>query len=65
MAPDPWVQDARELAGRIVAHDQPNVVTQLLERGRLQLRVLDNRPPERPRERDDDPDLHEQETTAR
>ena len=65
MAPDPWVQDAGELAGRIVAHDQPNVVTQLLERGRLQLRVLDNRPPERPRERDDDPDLHEWDDTAR
>ena len=44
--------------GRVVAHDQPHVVAQLLERRRLQLRVLDNRPPERPRERDDDPDLH-------
>ena len=35
MAPYPRVEDARELAGRIVAHDQPNVVTQTLERSCL------------------------------
>ena len=44
--------------GRIVAHDQAHVVAELLERCRLQLRMLDDRAPERPRERDDDPDLH-------
>ena len=64
MPPDARVQHARELTRRVVTHDQPDVVAQLLERGRLELRVLDNRPPERPRERDDDPDLHEWDDTA-
>ena len=59
----PWrptrgCSDARELPGRVVAHDQAHVVAELLERRGLQLRVLDDRAPERPRERDDDPDLH-------
>ena len=55
---DPRVQDARELPRRVVPHDQAHVVAELLERCRLQLRVLDDGAPERPRERDDDPDLH-------
>ena len=52
------MQDARELTRRVVAHDQAHVVATPLECRRLQLRVLDDRAPERPRERDDDPDLH-------
>ena len=58
MTPDARVQDPRELARRVVAHHQAYVVTELLERRRLQLRMLHDRTPERPRERDDDPDLH-------
>ena len=58
MSPDPWVQDARELTRWVVADDQTYVVAALLECRRLQLRMLDDRAPERPRERDDDPDLH-------
>ena len=52
------MKDARELARRVVAHDQAHVVAALLECRRLQLRMLDDRAPERPRERDDDPDFH-------
>ena len=58
MTSDSRVQDPRELARRIVPHHQAHVVTEILERRRLQLRMLDDRTPERPRERDDDPDLH-------
>ena len=58
VAADARVQDAGELARRVVAHHQAHVVAELLECRRLQLRVLDDRAPERPRERDDDPDLH-------
>ena len=61
VAPDARVQDPGELARRVVAHHQAHVVAELLERRCLQLRVLDDRTPERPRERDDDPDLHERE----
>ena len=65
MAADARVQDPRELARRVVPHHQAHVVTELLERCRLQLRVLDDRTPERPRERDDDPDLHAREPNDR
>jgi hypothetical protein len=65
MATDAWVEHACELARRIVPHDQAHVVTELLERCRLQLRVLDDCAPERPRERDNDPDLHPQEPNGR
>ena len=58
MAADPGMQDARELTRGVVAHDQTHVVATLLECRRLQLRMFDDRAPERPRERDDDPDLH-------
>ena len=58
MTSDSRVQDPRELARRIVPHHQAHVVAEILERRRLQLRMLDDRTPERPRERDDDPDLH-------
>ena len=58
MTADARVQDARELTRWVVAHDQAHVVATLLECRRLQLRMLDDRAPERPRERDDDPDLH-------
>ena len=50
--------DAGELSRRVVPHYQAHVVAELLERCRLQLRVLHDGAPERPRERDDDPDLH-------
>ena len=55
---DPRMQGARELAGRIVPHDQAHVVPPLAERSRLELRVLDDGAPERPRERHDDANLH-------
>jgi hypothetical protein len=56
--PDPRMQDPRELSRRVVADHQAHVVAELLERRCLQLRMLDDSTPERPRERDDDPDLH-------
>ena len=62
---DPGMQDARELTRRVVAHDQAHVVATVLECRRLQLRMLDDRAPERPRERDDDPDLHLREPNDR
>ena len=65
MTTDPRVEHARELARRIVAHDQADLVAKLLECCRLRFRVLDDRAPERPGERDDDPDLHEQDTIDR
>ena len=55
---DPRMQCTRELAGRIVPHDQAHVVPPLAERSRLELRVLDDGAPERPRERHDDANLH-------
>ncbi len=65
VAADARVQDARELTRWVVAHDQAHVVATLLECRRLQLCMLDDRAPERPRERDDDPDLHAVETNDR
>ena len=58
MPADPRMQDARELPRRVVRHDQPHLVPTRLERGGLELRVLDDRSPERPRERHHDADLH-------
>ena len=58
------MQDPSELARRIVSHHQAHVVTEILERRRLQLSMLDDGTPERPRERDDDPDLHGERLTA-
>ena len=58
VAPDPRVQRTRELARRVVAHHQPHLVPARLQRLRLQLGMLDNRAPERPRERHHDADLH-------
>ena len=58
VAPDPRVQRTRELARRVVAHHQPHLVPARLERLRLQLGMLDDRAPERPRERHHDADLH-------
>ena len=55
---DTRVQDARELAGRIVAHDQAHVVAELAQGGGLQLRMLHDRAPEGPGERDDDAHFH-------
>ena len=62
MAPDARVEHARELTRRIVPHHEAHVVAEVLEGGGLQLRVLHHCTPERPRERDDDPDLHGPET---
>ena len=58
MTTHPWMEDARELARRVVAHHQPDLVPARLEGPCLELGVLDDRPPERPRERHDDADLH-------
>ena len=58
VAADPRVQGARELTGWVVAHHQPHLVPARLERLRLQLGMLDDRAPERPRERHHDADLH-------
>ena len=59
----PWrprarVQQAREHARRVVAHQDLHVVTAAPQRRRLVLGVLDDAAPVRPRERDDDADLH-------
>ena len=54
----PRVQRARELAGRVVAHDRHHLVPLPAERLRLELGVLDDGAPEGPRVRHDDPDLH-------
>src|SRR4029079_16953790 len=61
----PRMQDPRELTRRVVAHHQAHVVTKLLERRRLQFGMFDDSTPERPRERDDDPDLHPREPNGR
>ena len=58
VAADPGVQGARELTGWVVAHHQPHLVPARLERLGLQLGMLDDRAPERPRERHHDADLH-------
>ena len=52
------MQEPREPAGRIVPHQDLDVVPAVAQRGRLVLGVLDDPAPVRPRERDDDPDLH-------
>ena len=49
MATDPGMEDARELAGRVVPHHQPHVVAQLAQRSCLQLCMLHHRAPEGPR----------------
>ena len=58
MSSDPWMEDARELTRRVVPHDEPHLVTTRLERLSLELAVLDDCAPERPRERHYDADLH-------
>ena len=44
--------------GRVVAHQDPDVVAAVAEGGGLVLGVLDDPAPVRPGERDDDADLH-------
>src|SRR5262249_32046816 len=56
--PEPWVQNPREAAGRVVTHDRPRLDPACLQRLRLQPDLLDARAPERPRVRRDDADLH-------
>ena len=46
VAADARVEGTRELTRRIVAHEQPHLVAEVAQRGRLQLRVLDNGSPE-------------------
>ena len=52
------VQDPREASGWVVAHDRARLDPESAERIRLQLSVLDHRPPEGPRIRNDDAHLH-------
>ena len=54
----PGVQHARELAGRVVAHDRAHLAAELRERLGLELGVLDDATPEGPRVRNDDAHLH-------
>ena len=56
--PQAGVEGAREAPDGVVAHDRPGLDPEPAQGVRLQLRVLDDRTPERPRVRDDDPDLH-------
>src|SRR5687768_15837195 len=58
MPPDARVERARELPRRIVAHQEADLVPARLQSGGLELGVLYNRAPERPRERHNDADLH-------
>ena len=58
VAADPGVQDTRELPGWVVAHHQAHLVPARLERLGLEFGMLDDRAPERPRERHHDADLH-------
>src|SRR3954452_12629489 len=58
MATAARVEEARELAGRVVPHQHLDLMPAPAERGRLVLGVLDHAAPVRPRERHDDPDLH-------
>ena len=52
------VQEARQLSRRVVAHQDLHVVAAAAQRGGLVLGVLDHPSPVRPREGNDDPDLH-------
>jgi hypothetical protein len=58
MASEPGVENAREAPRRVVAHHEPDVVSELAKCSGLELGVLDDGSPERPRVRDDDPDFH-------
>ena len=55
---EPGVENTRKASRRIVADDQAHVEPEPAQSGSLQLRVLDDGSPERPRVRDDDSDLH-------
>ena len=55
---DPRVEGTRELPGWVVAHHQAYLVPARLQRFGLELGVLDDGAPERPRERHHDADLH-------
>ena len=48
MASEPGVEDAREAPRRVVAHHEPDVVSELAKCGGLELGVLDDGSPERP-----------------
>ena len=52
------MEHAREAARWVVADDRPRIEAVAAKRVRLQLRVLDDRPPKGPRVRDDDAHLH-------
>ncbi len=55
---DTGMEDTRELTRRVITHHQPYLVPTRLERFGLELGVLDDGAPERPRERHHDADLH-------
>jgi hypothetical protein len=48
VASEPGVEDAREAPRRVVAHHEPDVVSELAKCGGLELGVLDDGSPERP-----------------
>ena len=52
------VEEPRQVPGRVVAHHDLDLVAARAERVGLVLGVLDDAAPVRPREGDDDPDLH-------
>ena len=58
VAPVPRVQRPRERPRRVVADDRPRLDAEPAQRLRLELRVLVDCAPERPREGHDDADLH-------
>ena len=58
VAADARMQHAREVAGRIVAHDRARVVPEPPERLRLELGMLDHASPEGPAVRNHDAHLH-------
>src|SRR5581483_4032758 len=57
-APGARMKRAGELPGRVVAHDRLDLAALAAQCFRLELRVLDDGPPERPRVRNDDAHLH-------
>ncbi len=59
------MEQPRQPPGRVVAHDDPDVVAEPLQRARLMIRVLLDSAPERPGVGDDDPDLHASTLPAR